>query len=86
MLLSLSHSLPDGMDYIGLTNFLLTFNPLTLVGVVPLAVINDNYDEDDETLTTSLTLPVQSLSNQRVVLVPNTTRVKICDNDGITTA
>ena len=44
-----------------------------LVGVVPLAVINDNDDEDDETLTASLTLPVQSLSNQRVLLVPNTT-------------
>ena len=56
------------------------------MGVVPLAVINDKDAENEETLTASLTLPVQSLSNQKVLLAPNTTRVKICDNDGITTA
>ena len=68
-----------------MSNFLLTFNPLTFIDVVPFAVINDKQAEDSETLTASLHLLAQppSSHDQRVVLAPNTTLIQILDNDGM---
>ena len=71
-----------GEDYIGVTNFSLTFNFSNRVNIVDLKIINDNAVEDIETLQARISLLTPPFANQRVIVAPNSTLVHIHDNDG----
>ena len=57
--------LSAGADYIGLTNFLLTFDSTNAIDVVPLVINNDRVAEDTEILSASLSFP--GVPVQRVI-------------------
>ena len=68
-----------GEDYVGLS-YLLTFDSSNTISVVPLAILDDEADENTEVITASLSFP--GLPLERVLLEPNTTVVQIRDDDG----
>ena len=70
---------PAGDDYVGLISYLLTFDSSNVIHVVPLAIIDDEADENTEILSASISFP--GLPLERVFLEPNITTVEIYDND-----
>ena len=70
---------PAGDDYVGLISYHLTFDSSNAIDVVPLVIIDDEADENIETLSASISFP--GLPLERVFLEPNTTIVEIHDND-----
>ena len=70
---------PAGDDYVGLISYLLTFDSSNVIDVIPLAIIDDEADENTEILSASISFP--GLRLQRVFLEPNITMVEIHDND-----
>ena len=68
-----------GEDYVGLS-YDLTFDSANTISVVPLTILDDEADENTETLLASLSFP--ALQTERVLLEPNTTVIQIHDDDG----
>lgn len=68
-----------GEDYVGLS-YHLTFDSSNTINVVPLTILDDEADENMETMSASLSFP--GLAPERVLLKPNTTVVRIHDDDG----
>ena len=66
-----------GEDYIGLS-YHLTFDSSNAISVVPLAILDDEADENMEVMLASLSFP--GLPLERVLLEPNTTVVQIHDD------
>ena len=58
----------------------LTFDSSNTINVVPLTILNDQTDENTETMTASLSFP--GLAPERILLEPNTSVVQIHDDDG----
>ena len=61
-------------------SYRLTFDSSNTVNVVPLTILDDEADENMETMSASLSFP--GLATERVLLEPNTTVVQIHDDDG----
>ena len=73
-------SISAGEDYVGLTSYLLTFDSSNTVNVIPLAILDDEMDENTEIMSASLSFP--NLPLERVFLEPSTTVIEIQDDDG----
>ena len=69
-----------GEDYVGLTDYLLTFDSSNAVNNVPLEVLDDNVGGNTEIFLAYLSFP--GSSSKRIILEPNTTVIEINDNDG----
>ena len=58
----------------------LTFDSSNTISVVPLIILDDEADENMEIMSASLSFP--GLATERVLMEPNTTVVRIYDDDG----
>ena len=74
-----SHSAPDDYEPINRT---LTFDSERSRLVVPVRIINDGVDEEDEQLLSSLQLEPVEGDSQNVQVLPNQATLTILDDDG----
>ena len=70
----------DGMDYVGSSNVLLTFNATTRTIQVPVVLINDNEFEGDKDFNGLLT---HNSSLSRVTIDPDNALATIVEDEGM---
>ena len=79
----LNTSIPTaGVDYVGLTNYLLTFDSSNTVITVNVSIVvaNDSVAEEDEEFTVSLSFPSEPIP--RVTLNPHNATIVILEMNG----
>ena len=74
------HSLTDGNDYIGVGNFLLTFDSVNTVIDVPVTIVDDTVFELTESFIATVSFPGDPVLG--VNFSPDSPQTTIFDDDG----